>query len=117
MKSERIRGHLDTLLLSVLNAGPAHGYEVVSQLKLRSAGEFDLPEGTIYPALHRLERQGLLSSAWDTTGGRRRRTYRITAAGSACRPWSAAIAVIRRARSTSCWVTHSTTYSVPSSSR
>lgn len=83
MKSERIRGHLDALLLSVLNAGPAHGYEVVSELRRRSDGEFDLPEGTIYPALHRLERQGLLSSEWDTGTGRRRRTYRITRAGAA----------------------------------
>jgi DNA-binding PadR family transcriptional regulator len=82
MTSERIRGHLDTLLLSVLSAGPAHGYEVLSELRARSDGEFDLPEGTIYPALHRLERQGLLSSDWDTGAGRRRRIYRITAAGA-----------------------------------
>jgi DNA-binding PadR family transcriptional regulator len=83
MKRERIRGHLDSLLLSVLNAGPAHGYEVVSELRRRSAGEFDLPEGTVYPALYRLEAQGLLASDWDTGSGRRRRTYRITAAGRA----------------------------------
>jgi DNA-binding PadR family transcriptional regulator len=81
MRRERIRGHLDALLLSVLDAGPAHGYEVVSELRRRSAGEFDLPEGTVYPALYRLEAQGLLASDWDTAGGRRRRTYRITTAG------------------------------------
>jgi len=83
MKRERIRGHLDALLLSVLNGGPAHGYEVVSELRRRSSGEFDLPEGTVYPALYRLEAQGLLASDWDTGSGRRRRTYRITAAGRA----------------------------------
>jgi len=82
MKDERIRGHLDSLLLSVLDAGPAHGYEVLTELRRRSGGEFDLPEGTIYPALHRLERQHLLDSAWDSTSGRRRRVYRLTPAGS-----------------------------------
>jgi len=81
MKNERIRGHLDSLVLSVLNAGPAHGYEVVSELRRRSGGDFDLPEGTVYPALHRLEGQGLLASEWEPAGGRRRRTYTITAAG------------------------------------
>jgi DNA-binding PadR family transcriptional regulator len=81
MKSERIRGHLDTLVLSILSVGPAHGYEVVAALRARSGGEFDLPEGTVYPALHRLERQHLLASDWDANGGRRRRTYRLTDAG------------------------------------
>jgi PadR family transcriptional regulator, regulatory protein PadR len=83
MKSERLRGHLDALLLSVLKAGPAHGYEVVSELRSRSGGEFDLPEGTVYPALHRLERQQLLVSEWDLHAGRRRRMYRLTADGEA----------------------------------
>ena len=77
----RIRGHLDTLVLSVLRDRPAHGYEVVGALR-RSAGEFDLAEGTVYPALHRLERQGLLSSDWEVSEGRRRRIYRLTAAGA-----------------------------------
>lgn len=81
MKSERIRGHLDALLLSVLNAGPAHGYEVLSELRARSDGEFDLPEGTVYPALHRLERAGLLASTWEKHAGRRRRVYTVTTAG------------------------------------
>jgi PadR family transcriptional regulator, regulatory protein PadR len=48
---------------------------------LRSGGELDLPSGTIYPALHRLERTGLIASDWSTQGGRRRRTYRLTRAG------------------------------------
>ncbi len=55
MNRERIKGHLDLLLLSVLAAGPAHGYAIISALRERSEGTFDLPEGTIYPALHRLE--------------------------------------------------------------
>lgn len=69
------------LLLAVLEAGPAHGYEVIAALRGRSAGEFDLPEGTVYPALHRLETDGELTSSWSIEAGRRRRTYRLTAAG------------------------------------
>jgi len=81
MGRERVKGHLDLLILSVLQQGEAHGYEVIAELRRRSEGEFDLPEGTVYPALHRLEREGLLSSDWATLDGRRRRVYRLTAPG------------------------------------
>ena len=82
MNPERLKGHLDGLLLAVVADGPAHGYAVITELARRSAGAFDLPEGTVYPALHRLERQGLLASDWAVEGGRRRRVYRLTAAGA-----------------------------------
>lgn len=75
------RANLDVLLLSVLGTGPAHGYEVITALKERSGGEFDLPEGTVYPLLHRLEDEGLLTSSWQVIQGRRRRVYELTAAG------------------------------------
>src|SRR5580700_274401 len=83
MRSERLKGHLDLLLLSVLSRGSGHGYEVITRLRDRSDGTFELPEGTVYPALHRLEEAGLLASAWDVVSGRRRRIYRLTAAGEA----------------------------------
>jgi PadR family transcriptional regulator, regulatory protein PadR len=83
MNRERIKGHLDLLLLSVLAAGPAHGYAIISALRNRSEGTFDLPEGTIYPALHRLEDAGQLSSSWAEVDGRRRRVYALTDAGAA----------------------------------
>jgi PadR family transcriptional regulator PadR len=83
MRSERLKGHLDLLLLSVLSRGPGHGYRVITRLRDRSGGVFELPEGTVYPALHRLEDAGLLASAWDVVAGRRRRSYRLTAAGEA----------------------------------
>jgi PadR family transcriptional regulator, regulatory protein PadR len=84
MNRERLKGHLDLLLLSVLAAGPAHGYAIISALRDRSEGTFDLPEGTIYPALHRLEDAGLLASSWaDVTGRRRRRVYGLTERGAA----------------------------------
>ena len=83
MRSEKLKGHLDLLLLSVLSRGPGHGYEVITRLRNRSDGAFELPEGTVYPALHRLEEAGLLASTWDVVAGRRRRIYRLTTAGEA----------------------------------
>ena len=81
MIGEALKGHLDLLLLAVLEKGPAHGYVIIDMLRERSGGTFDLPEGTIYPALHRLEEDGLLSSQWSENGGRRRRIYQMTSKG------------------------------------
>jgi DNA-binding PadR family transcriptional regulator len=79
-----LRGHLDLLLLSTLRqTGVAHGYALIVALRDKSGGTFDLPEGTVYPALHRLERDGLVTSEWDTGASRRRRLYRLTPAGIA----------------------------------
>jgi DNA-binding PadR family transcriptional regulator len=83
MLHDRLKGNLDLLLLSVLQDGPAHGYGVITALRDRSDGGFDLAEGTVYPALHRLERNGLLHSRWATIAGRRRRVYEITPPGAA----------------------------------
>ena len=75
------KSQLDLLLLSILASGPKHGYAIIDELRARSEGAFDLPEGTIYPALHRLEAAGSLTSSWDAATARRRRVYRITARG------------------------------------
>ena len=75
------RGHLDLLLLSVVSAGPAHGYAIIETLREHSEGAFDLKEGSVYPALHRLEAAGLLASRWAPHAGRRRRVYRLTRRG------------------------------------
>lgn len=83
MNRERLKGNLDLLVLSVLAAGPAHGYVIITALRERSGGTFDLPEGTIYPALHRLEDAGLLGSAWAEGEGRKRRVYGLTDKGAA----------------------------------
>lgn len=77
------KGQLDLLLLSVLRSAPAHGYAVIAALRDRSDGAFDLQEGTVYPALHRLERRGLVASGWTEGAGRRRRVYELTPAGTA----------------------------------
>ena len=83
MKSDAqaLKGHLDVLLLATLEAGPQHGYAVKEALRDGSGGRFDLPTGTVYPALHRLESAGLIAGTWSAGAGRRRRIYRLTAAG------------------------------------
>jgi PadR family transcriptional regulator, regulatory protein PadR len=81
MRAETLRGHLELLLLATIAAEPAHGYRVLEALRERSEGAFELAEGTLYPALYRLERAGLLASSWSTVEGRRRRTYRLTRRG------------------------------------
>lgn len=83
MRSEVLKGHVDFLLLATLRDGPLHGYGVVEKLRGASEGAFDLAEGTVYPALYRLEAAGLLSSTWTTATGRRRRVYRLTRRGLA----------------------------------
>ena len=82
-RAESLKGHLDMLLLAAVSAEPAHGYGLVLRLRELSGGALDLPEGTIYPALYRLERAALVASDWTTVGGRMRRTYRLTDAGRA----------------------------------
>lgn len=81
MNGEALKGHLDLLLLAVLSEGPMHGYAVIDSMRQRSGGHFDLPEGTVYPALHRLEAQSLLRSWWLEDAPRRRRMYELTPKG------------------------------------
>jgi PadR family transcriptional regulator PadR len=64
-----------------LSDGALHGYGLIEEVRRRSGGGFALQEGTVYPALHRLESQGLLASRWSLGGGRRRRVYRLTRKG------------------------------------
>jgi PadR family transcriptional regulator, regulatory protein PadR len=79
--AQALKGHLDVLLLAALNDGPLHGYAIKEALRDGSGGRFDLPTGTVYPALHRLERAGLISGSWSVVDGRRRRSYQLTAEG------------------------------------
>src|SRR4051812_49611364 len=81
MRADLLRGHLDALLLAVLAEAPGHGYELSRRLTRRSGGELAIYEGSLYPALHRLERGGLVESSWSVGEGRRRRIYRLTSAG------------------------------------
>jgi len=99
MRSDAVRGHVDLLLLSLLDRGPLHGYEVIISLRELTGGDIDLPEGSVYPALHRLEDAGLLASQWQPVAGRRRRVYRLTPSGRAAlaverRSWRSLVAVV-----------------------
>ena len=78
---EPLKGHLDMLVLSVLDDGEAHGYRVIELLRTTSGGMFELPEGTVYPVLHRLERAGYLRSRWAKGAGPKRRVYTLTSRG------------------------------------
>ena len=81
MNKEKLKGHINLLLLASLEGVPGHGYAIIQELRRRSGGTFDLAEGTIYPALRRLEVAGSLASNWARVGGRRRRVYTLTPAG------------------------------------
>jgi PadR family transcriptional regulator PadR len=82
MRADASRGHLDLLLLGAVARRPLHGYAIVEAIHDASGGAFDLAEGTVYPALYRLEGAGLLASNASMVNGRKRRTYRLTTRGS-----------------------------------
>jgi PadR family transcriptional regulator PadR len=101
MRADTVRGHLDLLLLGELSKRAGHGYAVITALNEAGDGQFDLAEGTVYPALHRLEDRGLLASEWQPVAGRRRRIYRLTAAGRSAltaerSEWRALVAAVDR---------------------
>lgn len=80
-----LRGHLDTMVLSLLEQGPAHGFEILRRLEQAGCGALRLKEGTLYPVLYRLERAGSIKGKWedDAVGrrGPRRRIYRLVRGG------------------------------------
>ena len=82
ISGDALRGHLELLVLAALLDEQGHGYEIAQRLLARSGGAFDVQEGSLYPALHRMEQAKLLSSRWAKgEGGPRRRVYRLTARG------------------------------------
>lgn len=82
MATDRLRGHLRTLLLAIIAARePIHGYGLIAELKAASNGHLSLNEGAVYPTLHQLEADRLISSTQDDSSGRKRRCYSLTNAG------------------------------------
>jgi transcriptional regulator len=77
------KGTLPTLILEALQHQPSHGYRIAQTIKERSSGVLDFKEGTLYPALHKLEKDGMVESYESTENGRPRRHYRITKTGRA----------------------------------
>jgi transcriptional regulator len=81
-KEELLHGTLDALILKTLSAGPLHGYGVARWLEERTGEALIVEEGSLYPALYRLERRGLIDASWGTSElGRRAKFYRLTREG------------------------------------
>ena len=79
---ELLKGSLEVLLLDLLERGPMYGYQIVKEVRARSEGMLELKEGSLYPALHRLEQAGLIEGFWQRRDdGADRRYYRLTARG------------------------------------
>ena len=81
-QAELLQGTLDMLILKAVSLGPLHGYGILLRIEQISKHRLDIQQGSLYPALYRLEHQGLIASAWGQSENRRRaRYYRLTAAG------------------------------------
>jgi PadR family transcriptional regulator PadR len=79
---ELLKGSTDSLLLSLINSQPMYGYQIIKEIEKRSRGYFQFKEGTLYPALHRLEKAGLVQGKWQRLpNGQERRYYYITQRG------------------------------------
>ena len=79
---ELLKGSISLLLLSLLSRGEMYGYEILQEAARRSANAFAFKEGTLYPALHQLEKRGLIKAEWRTgENGRERKYYSLTAKG------------------------------------
>ena len=85
IEGDALRGHLENLILAVLARGDAHGLEILRRLETAGCGALALKEGTLYPALYRMEESGLLKAEWEDnaqrTRGPRRRIYRLSPKG------------------------------------
>src|SRR4051812_32493598 len=80
--SDQLHGTLDMLVLKVLNPGAQHGYAIASRLEQLSSSVLQVEEGSLYPALYRMEKRGWITSAWAVTeNNRRARFYRLTRTG------------------------------------
>jgi PadR family transcriptional regulator PadR len=86
ISGDLLRGHLQSLVLSVLGQGDAHGFEILKRLEQAGSGALQLKEGSLYPALYKLEAEGLIKGVWESgetvRRGPRRRVYRLTSKGS-----------------------------------
>jgi PadR family transcriptional regulator, regulatory protein PadR len=81
-KLELLQGTLDMMVLRTLSGGPANGYEIAKAIERLSDDVLDVDHGSLYPALHRLEKSGWISGQWETSPTKRRaRYYRLTTAG------------------------------------
>lgn len=95
-----VRGTLALLILRTLELEPRHGVAIADRIEQVTRGTFRVKAGSLFPALHRLEQEGLVAGDWISTGGRRIKTYRLTAAGrrrlaADTRDWTRAVEAVR----------------------
>lgn len=84
ISKEVLKGHVDTMMLSIVNTKDCYGYEIAKKIKEICEEKFEVKEGTMYLALKRLEKNGLIESYWndeEESGGGRRKYYKLTARG------------------------------------
>ncbi len=82
LSKQALDGNVETILLALLEDGPSYGYAIVKQLNQRASGHLKLGEGTVYPVLHRLEENGLITATWRAgDNGRQRKYYRLSPKG------------------------------------
>lgn len=85
ISGDELRGHLDTLVLSLLDQAEGHGYEILRRIEAQGCGVLRMKEGSLYPVLYRLEEAGYIEGRWEDDGssrrGPRRRIYRLTRKG------------------------------------
>ena len=80
-KAEQLKGNTEALILAALSGGPLHGYAIARRIEELTESYLTVNEGSLYPTLHRLEREGAVTASWEAASGRRRRCYRITPKG------------------------------------
>src|SRR5437867_2049578 len=98
---ELLKGNTPTLVLAVLRGGPLHGYGIAREIERRSDDALTCREGTLYPALHALEREGLVKGEWRLEGERPRKVYALTSAGLSAleertRTWERFVTAVQR---------------------
>jgi DNA-binding PadR family transcriptional regulator len=81
--SELVKGSTELLVLSLLRGRTLHGYDIIKEIRARSEGHLRVGEGSLYPLLHRLERDGMVLAEWGGLPGRDRRYYKLTGRGEA----------------------------------
>lgn len=96
-----LRGSLELMVLSVVSEGPAYGYSIQQRLKEVSGSMVDVSAGTLYPVLHRMEKDGAIKARWEQSTGRPRKWYELTSAGrkrllQRTRTWEEYVACVRR---------------------
>ena len=100
-KMDLLRGTLDLLILQVLQLEPLHGVAIADRIKQITKGTFDVPAGSLFPALHRLEQEGWIEGEWSVDNGKRIKSYSLTASGrkqlvSEQRDWSRTVEAVSR---------------------